>query len=205
VSAPTLLSRRRLLQASAPILLTAPGARALAAPVLATAGPKSPLEVAKAALGRLGDRVPQRDIVGVADFSLPSRTPRLHLVDLAGGAVETLLVAHGRGSDPGRTGWLSRFSNAPGSDCTSEGAFLTADEYVGAHGRSLRLAGLDTSNSNAQARAIVIHAAWYVGPDIVRSQGMLGRSEGCFAVSEADLTRVLRQLAPGRLLVSAKV
>lgn len=197
-------SRRRLLQISASLALTAASARALAGAVAARPAPQSPTEIAQAALQRVGSRVAHRDIVGVADFTLPSRIPRLHFVDLTSGSVETLLVAHGRGSDPARTGWLSRFSNAPGSDCTSEGAFLTAGEYVGAHGRSLRLVGLDPSNDNAEARGIVVHSAWYVGPQVVRSQGMLGRSEGCFAVSEADLPHVLQRLAPGRLLVSVK-
>ena len=192
-----------MLQASGALALTSAASRALAAPVPAAAT-HSPIAMAKAALQRAGSRVSHHDVVGVADFTQPSRTPRLYLVDLESGGIETLLVAHGRGSDPGRTGWLSRFSNAPGSDCTSEGAFVTASEYVGAHGRSLRLVGLDPSNSNAESRAIVVHAAWYVGPDVVRAQGMLGRSEGCFAVSEADLPRVLGRLAPGRLLVAAK-
>ena len=192
-------SRRRLLQGSVAL-----AAAAMAAPALASQSPQSPLEVAEAGLQRVGSRIAHRDVVGVADFGPPSRTPRLHLVNLAYGGVETLLVAHGRGSDPGRTGWLSRFSNSAGSDCTSEGAFVIADDYVGEHGRSLRLIGLDPSNSNAEARGIVVHAAWYVGPEVVTAQGMLGRSEGCFAVSQADLPLVLRRLPPGRLLISTR-
>jgi hypothetical protein len=131
--------------------------------------------------------------------------PRLHLVDMTSGAVQTLLVAHGRGSDPERTGWLSRFSNAPGSDATSEGAYVTGNYYFGAHGPSMRLIGLDPTNSNAESRAIVVHAAWYVGPEMLRTHGMLGRSEGCFAVSAADLPAMLVRLGPGRLLVAGIV
>jgi L,D-transpeptidase catalytic domain len=160
---------------------------------------------ARTGLDGAGERVPQRDVVGVADFRQHSRTPRLHLVDMTSGRVETLLVAHGRGSDPDKTGWVSRFSNAPGSEATCEGAFLTGDYYEGEHGRSMRLIGLDASNSNAESRAIVVHAAWYVGPEMIQTHGMLGRSEGCFAVSASDLSMVLGRLGPGHLLVAGMV
>ena len=193
-------NRRRFLQASLAL-----GAAAVAKPVLALTTVPVVVAAAQAGLDRVGARVTQRDVVGVADFRLPSRQPRLHLVDMASGQVKTLLVAHGRGSDPDHTGWLSRFSNAPGSDCTAAGAYLTSNYYVGEHGRSLRLEGLDPTNSNAEARGLVVHSAWYVGSDMVRAHGMLGRSEGCFAVSQADLPEVLQRLGPGRLLLSAKL
>lgn len=193
-------NRRKFLQASIATL----GAAALARPALAAASDSTIIAAAKAGLARNG-RVAHRDVVGVADFAQPSRTPRLHLVDLESGRVESLLVAHGRGSDPGHTGWLKSFSNAPGSAATSEGDYLTGDDYVGAHGRSMRLKGLDPTNSNAAARAIVVHGAWYVSREIVREHGVLGRSEGCFAVSADDLPKVLERLGPGRLIVAAKL
>src|SRR3954454_21324610 len=40
-----------------------------------------------------------RDSVGIVAFSKPSAEPRFYVVDLASGAVESHLVAHGRGSD----------------------------------------------------------------------------------------------------------
>jgi hypothetical protein len=163
------------------------------------------IAAAKAGLDRAGARVRLRDMVGVADFGQPSSTPRFHLVNLEKGEVETMLVAHGRGSDPGRTGWLSVFSNAPSSNATSRGDFVTGDYYVGEHGRSMRVIGLDPTNSNAEARGIVVHSAWYVGPNIVRAEGMVGRSEGCFAVGGCDLPKVLERLSPGHLLVSTKI
>ena len=146
-----------------------------------------------------------RDVMAIADFSAPSREPRFHLVNVASGATTTLMVAHGRGSDPGHSGWLQRFSNTPGSAASSAGAYRTGDLYVGKHGQSRRLIGLEPENNNAESRAIVIHAAWYVGPEIVRDHGKLGRSEGCFAVSERDLAMVLDRLGSGRLLYADKV
>jgi hypothetical protein len=195
------LSRRGLVFSAAGL-----GLAALARPAMAaTDYGATPLAVAKDALSRVGYRIAHHDVAAVADFSPASREARLHLVDMASGETQSLLVAHGRGSDPSHTGWLTRFSNVPGSDCTSEGAYRTGDYYIGEHGRSMRLQGLDYSNDNAEARGIVVHSAWYVGADMIRTHGMLGRSEGCFAVSPEDLETVLERLGPGRLLVATRL
>src|SRR4051794_38322287 len=103
-------SRRLFLRGS----LSALGLSALAEPARAALAEGAILAAARAGLARAGARVAQRDLVAVADFAQPSRTPRFHLVDLPGGRIESLLVAHGRGSDPDHSGWLRRFSNAPG-------------------------------------------------------------------------------------------
>ena len=151
-----------------------------------------------------GDLIAHRDFLGIADFSLPSRSPRFHLLNLGDGSVRSHWVAHGRGSDPGHTGWLERFSNEPRSNATSAGAYRTDVSYLGAHGHSMRLEGLDPTNSNAAARAIVVHGAWYVSEEIIGRCGMLGRSEGCFAIAHASLEEVLTRLGPGRLIYAGK-
>lgn len=158
-----------------------------------------------AALDRHRDRVLKRDMIGVVDFAAASDVPRLHLVDTVGGRATSLLVSHGRGSDPTHTGWLSRFSNQDGSLASSSGAFLTGDIYSGKHGRSRRLIGLDQSNCNAEARSIVVHAAWYVSPEVAREHGKIGRSEGCFAVSDTGLDIVLSRLGEGRMIYADKI
>jgi hypothetical protein len=163
------------------------------------------LRRALAALDRHSSRIDRRDRIAIADFAAPSREARFHFVDLATGRSQSMLVAHGSGSDPAHSGWLSRFSNDDGSNASCEGAFLAADYYVGKHGRSQRLHGLDATNSNALSRAIVVHSAWYSNPDMIRTHGMLGRSQGCFAVGEADLERVFALLGPGRMIYAAKV
>lgn len=150
------------------------------------------------------DRIVHRDVIGIADFSLPSHRPRFHLVSLADGSVTSHLVAHGRGSDPAHTGWLERFSNEPRSHATSAGAYRTGCLYVGGHGNSIRLEGLEASNSNAGSRTIVVHGAWYVSEEIAKNRGVLGRSEGCFAVAYSSLDEVLRTLGPGRLIFADK-
>jgi hypothetical protein len=157
------------------------------------------------ALERHQASISYRDVIGVADFSLPSRAPRFHLVNLADGSVRSHLVAHGRGSDPSHTGWLERFSNEPRSNATSAGAYRTGSLYVGAHGRSMRLEGLDPTNSNALSRAIVVHGAWYVNEQVIGYSGVLGRSQGCFAVADSSLPEIMARLGPGRLIYADKV
>ena len=159
---------------------------------------------ALAALDRHGSRIEHRDRIAIADFAAPSSQPRFHLIDLTGGKSQSFLVAHGSGSDPSHTGWLQRFSNDEGSNASCEGAFLADDYYVGKHGQSQRLIGLDPTNDRALERAIVVHAAWYSNPDMIRTHGMLGRSQGCFAVGDADLAKVFERLGQGRMIFSAK-
>lgn len=166
--------------------------------------PPSLLHRALAALEQHRGVIEHRDVIAIADFSLPSRSPRFHLVNLGDGSVSSHWVAHGRGSDPDRTGWLEHFSNEPHSNATSAGAYRTADVYLGKHGRSIRLAGLDTTNSNAEPRGVVVHGAWYVSKEMVGQWGMLGRSEGCFAVSQDNLDELLTRLGPGHLIYAGR-
>lgn len=162
------------------------------------------MQRALAALERYQGRVRHTDLMAIADFSRPSRSQRLFLVDPVSGTGQAYLVAHGRGSDPGHSGWLQAFSNEPGSYASSCGAYLTDACYEGRHGASLRLDGLEASNSNARPRAIVVHGAWYVSGAMAARTGKIGRSEGCFAVSTEVLTDVLALLGPGRLLYADK-
>lgn len=173
-------------------------------PESSIAGREVLMRRALAALEQHGEKIPVRDRIGLIDFSLPSRLPRLHIVNLENGATQSLLVAHGKGSDPDHSGWLETFSNVPGSEASSAGAYLTGGDYTGKHGRSRRLAGLDPRNDNAEARAIVIHGAWYVSPDMAE-KGKLGRSQGCFAVDEKHIEMALDRLGPGRLIYADKL
>lgn len=160
---------------------------------------------AVAALEQHGSRIARRDRIAIADFSQASARPRFFLVNLEDGNATSKLVAHGSGSDPSHTGYLQRFSNQNGSNASCEGTFLAADYYYGKHGKSQRLLGLDGTNDNALDRAIVVHAAWYANPEMIAQRGMLGRSQGCFAVGERELAEVFERLGPGRMLYAAKV
>jgi len=146
-----------------------------------------------------------RDSIGIVDFSKPSSEPRFHLVDLQNGTVDSHLVAHGRGSDPDHSGFVERFSNDFGSYATSNGTYVTGDYYDGKYGLSMKVRGLDWSNNNAEPRAIVIHNAWYAEDDMIPMHGMLGRSEGCFAMSRKSQYEVMRRLAGGRMIYADKL
>jgi L,D-transpeptidase catalytic domain len=163
------------------------------------------LRRALTALDRHHGSISFHDFIAIADFSLASRVPRFHLVNVADGGARSHLVAHGRGSDPLHTGWLTRFSNEPGSNASSAGAYRTGTPYIGAHGHSIRLEGLDPSNDNALSRGIVVHSAWYVSDEVIGHFGMPGRSEGCFALAASSLPEVMTKLGPGRLLYADNV
>ena len=202
-SAGLLVARGAAAPRGAPESLLPPEAapKALAA---ATGARPLLLHRALAALDRHASVIPHRDVVGIVDFAAPSRSTRFHLVDVASGKVSSYLVAHGRGSDPANSGWVEQLSNRPGSNASCAGSFLTGETYIGKHGRSRRLAGLEPENDKALSRAIVIHAASYVDDQLASTQGRIGRSHGCFAVSEGNISEVLERLGPGRLLFAAR-
>ncbi len=196
-----------------PLASSAPGGRLFVPPAPVAPAPLPPIpDLSKprlfpralAALDSHSARIAQRDRIGIVDFAQASREPRFHLVDMASGEVETHLVAHGKGSDPDRSGWVSRLSNQPDSEASSRGAFLTGETYFGKHGRSRRLIGLDADNDMAESRGIVIHAASYVSEAMAAAQGLIGRSQGCFAFADDAIDTVLEKLGPGRLLFAWK-
>jgi L,D-transpeptidase catalytic domain len=195
------LNRRQLLAGG----LATAATLALPTPSFGALGNARLVEIAKRELERAGARIWLKDVVGLADCSLPSGEPRFFLLDMVSGFVKRFYVTHGKGSDPQHDGWLKSFSNEDGSYATSRGAYLTRQFYDGKNRFSMRLFGLDPDNSNADPRAIVIHAAAYADPGLIATQGKLGRSEGCFVFPEANLMEVLGRLGPGRLLFADKL
>lgn len=156
------------------------------------------------ALGRHAAQITHRDRLAIADYSAHSGEFRFHIVNAESGeTIRSLLVSHGRGSDPANTGFVQRFSNVPGSYASSRGSYVTGEEYVGKHGRSRRLHGLEPDNSRAFERAIVIHGADYVDHTMAESSGRVGRSLGCFAFEQSEISHVIELLGPGRLLFAA--
>ena len=144
--------------------------------------------------------VSQPRFLTLIDFSRRSTSPRMHVIDLETGAHESLLVAHGKGSDPDHDGFADRFSNVVGSEMSSVGAYRTGEIYYGENGLSLRLVGLDPSNDKAVERAIVMHGADYVSP----YRPVLGRSQGCPAIEPKHVSRVLPMLSGGTFLYIAR-
>jgi len=141
----------------------------------------------------------QSPLLTVIDYSLPSTEPRLWVLDLdAGKVLFHELVAHGLHSGDDRT---VAFSNVSGSKMTSLGLFRTAETYIGKHGHSLRLDGLEPGfNEAARERAIVMHGADYVDPDIIPKLGRLGRSWGCPAVRREVSDAIIERIQGGTAL-----
>ena len=127
----------------------------------------------------------------IVDFAKPSSQPRLYAVDLVSGqGLDTpVLVAHGVGSDPDDDGIAERFSNVYNSLASSLGAARGGELYTGINGLSLRLDGLDPSNTNMRMRDIVAHSyqperrRYFNASLIAVRGGKPGMSEGCFVVA----------------------
>lgn len=107
-------------------------------------------------------KIRNKTFLSIIDFSKHSSKARFFIINVKSGEVKALHVAHGKNSDPNASGYATRFSNTPESQKSSLGFYATAELYYGSHGRSMKLDGLSSTNSNARARAIVIHASDYV-------------------------------------------
>ena len=137
----------------------------------------------------------------IVDYRLPSTEPRLWVIDLVNNKVLiNTLVAHGKNTG---TDFAERFSDIPRSKMSSLGVFITGEPYVGKHGLSMRLHGLEKNfNANAYSRAIVLHAAHYVSKDFIDKHGRVGRSFGCLAVNSLILKDLIRTIKNGTLIFS---
>ena len=136
------------------------------------------------------------DLVVLIDYSINSAKPRLFVVDLKTNKIDSYHVAHGSGSDENNDGYADKFSNVANSKMTSLGFYKTAETYTGKHGLSLRLDGLESSNSNARARFVVMHSASYV----YESNKQPGRSWGCPALALDVAPKLINLLKNGVLI-----
>lgn len=136
------------------------------------------------------------NVLTVIDYSKPSVDPRFWVFDLAQHKLLfEELVAHGRNSGDNLA---TRFSNTESSLESSLGLYVTSDVYMGKHGRSLKLEGLEKGwNDNALARGIVVHAAAYVTDAFATTEGRLGRSWGCPALNPQVASKVIDAIKGG--------
>lgn len=134
----------------------------------------------------------------LVDFTMHSKYKRGWLINLKTGAAEAMHVSHGKGSGNG-SGRAVRFSNTNNSKMTSLGLYVTAETYYGSNGFSMRLDGLESSNSAARPRAIVMHGADYMSQNFINKVGRAGRSWGCPAIAQNLKKRVINNLKGGSL------
>ncbi len=139
------------------------------------------------------------DILTIIDYTLPSTQKRFFVINLhTGKLIFQEYVAHGKNSGEN---YAVSFSNEVGSLKSSVGVFRTGDTYIGKHGYSLRLTGLEKGkNDNASKRDIVIHGASYVSEDFIRRYGRLGRSWGCPALPVDKVRAIIDTIKGGTCL-----
>ena len=129
----------------------------------------------------------------LVDFSIRSGKKRFFIYDLKSGRrVMSSYCMHGSG--PGNTNAKPKFSNKPGSGCSSLGRYIMIGKGGKRNKSCIRLRGLDRSNRRAAYRGILIHSAGKV----TRFRGEkkyipIGReSEGCFTVSTDCVRKVMK-------------
>lgn len=135
----------------------------------------------------------------IIDYSKPSTAKRFWVLDLAHQTVPFhALVTHGKNSGDN---YAKHFSNRYGSLESSLGVFVTGQTYVGHHGYSLQLKGLEEGfNDHALARHVVIHPAAYATEFVANHFGRLGRSWGCPALSPAISKKVINKIKGGSVV-----
>lgn len=134
----------------------------------------------------------------IVDMSQSSRNRRFYILDMKNDKLAwNTFVAHGKNSG---IDMAKKFSNDFNSNESSLGFYLTESTYLGKHGLSLRLNGLETGfNNNAEARGVVVHGAPYVNAARVNSDYM-GRSQGCPALPENEYASVINIIKGGSVM-----
>lgn len=154
-----------------------------------------PLELALSYYDKLKGQLKRTEYLGVINFKQHSSEPRLYIIDMKTGVVEKLQASHGEKSDPKNAGYASIFSNTVNSHMSSLGAFITAETYNGKNGYSLRIDGIEKTNSRFRERAVVIHGSDYVKPTL----SPIGRSWGCPAIERKKSKGLIEKIKKGVL------
>lgn len=127
------------------------------------------------------------ELVFFADLSLSSGSYRFFVIRLKDSTIINQgLCCNGK---TGKNGEVL-YSNAPGSNCSSRGAYKIGASYTGKFGKAFKLYGLEASNSNAYSRNVVLHSFWGIPR---RSYGLpICKSEGCPTVNPEYLEELAK-------------
>ena len=122
------------------------------------------------------------------DMRMQSGLKRFFVYDLSNNRVAfSGLVSHGDCDQNFLK--TARFSNTPGSGCTSIGIYKVGSAYYGQYGKAYKLYGLQETNSNAFNRAIVLHGNTFI-PDQENYPRLICNSSGCPMVSFSFLDKL---------------
>lgn len=127
-------------------------------------------------------------IAFLIDMSIESGRNRFFVVDLKKDSIITEgLVTHGRCNQTWLTG--RKYGNTVGCGCTSLGRYKIGNSYQGRFGLAYKLHGLDSTNSNAYKRFVVLHSHECV-PDNETYPLPLCQSDGCPTVAPDFLKKL---------------
>ncbi|WP_228384050.1 murein L,D-transpeptidase catalytic domain-containing protein [Chryseobacterium sp. JM1] len=133
-----------------------------------------------------------QDLAIFINFKTYSGKYRYFVYDLKNDTIlQKAVVSHGSGSVIQNSETL-KFSNTEGSYQSSLGKYEILGSYIGKFGKAYRLNGLDSTNSNAMQRAIVLHSLGCVPDQEGRSPACL--SLGCPMLSLKALTQSAKYL-----------
>lgn len=135
-----------------------------------------------------------KEILTIIDFRQSANEKRMWVIDLKNKKLLFhSLTAHGKNSGDL---FARNFSNTPNSNQSSLGFYITGNTYIGKHGISLKLHGIESGiNDKAEGRAIVMHGADYVSDAHIKKFGRLGRSFGCPAVPVDVHKQIITELS----------
>lgn len=143
----------------------------------------------------------------VVDFRKNADEHRLFLVDTSKHeVVYSWFTSHGVNSGPADKAKI--FSNTNGSRKSIYGTLRVDETYYSQkfQGTSRRLTGLDAGiNDNARNRAIVLHPAWYVSANYMKSNDYPGRSWGCVTLDPKISDKIVKNLlTKGSIIIIIK-
>lgn len=145
-------------------------------------------------------KIERNRVVALIDYTKPSDTRRMYLIDRKTGAITTMAAAHGRyeawylnfklEENKNSVKWAKYFSNELGSNAPSSGFFIAGQDYQGKFGRSLALFGIEAGiNDRACDRNVVIHKHRLVSKDKAYYL-----SSGCPMVAPSQIDHVIELL-----------
>ncbi|MES2513806.1 MAG: murein L,D-transpeptidase catalytic domain family protein [Bacteroidota bacterium] len=141
------------------------------------------------------------DLCFLVDFSIHSGKKRFFIYDLkANVIIDSGLVCHGLGQNS--TQQQAVYSNVVGSNCSSLGKYKIGKRAYSNWGINVhyKMHGLESSNSRAFQRQIVLHAYEYVPEtEIYPSHLTLGWSQGCPVVANGLMTKIDKLLTKAKL------